>query len=245
MEVAFFPFLRTPPRPPPLPRPHQLKRSCFLRRETCQVSIVDIGCGFGGLTVALSELFPDKGVLGMEIRMKVNSGRSRGRVSLAITHPRRRALNSLVFHRRFCGACVTAHLGSIFRRPVIDLSFEAWSFALFFLSICPESPTRCALFMQHFRQRVPPPFPIQTFFPPFFFFGFSAAAHTFNAFQKKAKKRRLILSDLILWTPQGVWIRATPGRGSSEGAPGAVPERIGAEDQFDAGALVGGKQHSC
>lgn len=39
-----------------------------------QVSIVDVGCGFGGLTVALSELFPDKGVLGMEIRMKVSCG---------------------------------------------------------------------------------------------------------------------------------------------------------------------------
>ena len=113
------------PRPPPLPRPHQLKRSCFLRLGTYHVSIVDIGCSFGGLTVALSEPFPDKGVLGMEIRMKVNRGRCRGRVSLAIAHPRRRALNNLVFHRRFCGACVTAHLGGIFHRPVIDLSFEA------------------------------------------------------------------------------------------------------------------------
>lgn len=35
------------------------------------MSIVDVGCGFGGLTVALSPLFPDKGVLGMEIRVKV------------------------------------------------------------------------------------------------------------------------------------------------------------------------------
>ena len=32
---------------------------------------MDVGCGFGGLTVALSPLFPDKGVLGMEIRVKV------------------------------------------------------------------------------------------------------------------------------------------------------------------------------
>lgn len=40
-------------------------------RPCAQVSIVDIGCGFGGLTVALSPLFPDKGVLGMEIRVKV------------------------------------------------------------------------------------------------------------------------------------------------------------------------------
>ena len=33
---------------------------------------MDVGCGFGGLTVALSPLFPDKGVLGMEIRVKVS-----------------------------------------------------------------------------------------------------------------------------------------------------------------------------
>ena len=35
------------------------------------VSILDIGCGFGGLTLALSKLFPEKLVLGMEIRAKV------------------------------------------------------------------------------------------------------------------------------------------------------------------------------
>jgi tRNA (guanine-N7-)-methyltransferase len=36
-----------------------------------QVSILDMGMGFGGLTVALAELFPEKLVLGMEIRAKV------------------------------------------------------------------------------------------------------------------------------------------------------------------------------
>jgi len=35
------------------------------------VTIVDVGMGFGGLTVALAALFPDKLVLGMEIRAKV------------------------------------------------------------------------------------------------------------------------------------------------------------------------------
>ena len=39
-----------------------------LRRE---VRHVDVGCGFGGLTVALAALFPDKLVLGLEIRAKV------------------------------------------------------------------------------------------------------------------------------------------------------------------------------
>jgi len=35
------------------------------------VRFIDIGCGFGGLTVGLSALYPDKLVLGMEIRAKV------------------------------------------------------------------------------------------------------------------------------------------------------------------------------
>eukprot|EP00752_Nemacystus_decipiens_P012755 g11295.t1 len=43
----------------------------YPNRPGLKVSIVDVGCGFGGLTVALSPLFPDKGVLGMEIRVKV------------------------------------------------------------------------------------------------------------------------------------------------------------------------------
>eukprot|EP01041_Mallomonas_annulata_P004511 gene4513-8966_t len=34
------------------------------------VNFIDIGCGFGGLTVGLSTLYPDKLVLGMEIRAK-------------------------------------------------------------------------------------------------------------------------------------------------------------------------------
>ena len=35
------------------------------------VRFLDVGCGFGGLTVALSGLFPDKVVLALEIRAKV------------------------------------------------------------------------------------------------------------------------------------------------------------------------------
>ncbi|CAC39323.1 tRNA (guanine-N(7)-)-methyltransferase [Schizosaccharomyces pombe] len=37
-----------------------------------KVEIVDIGCGYGGLTVALGPQFPDTLVLGMEIRMQVS-----------------------------------------------------------------------------------------------------------------------------------------------------------------------------
>ena len=35
------------------------------------MKFVDVGMGFGGLTVALAELYPKKLVLGMEIRAKV------------------------------------------------------------------------------------------------------------------------------------------------------------------------------
>jgi hypothetical protein len=37
----------------------------------CRPTIVDVGCGFGGLTVALALLFPQERSLGMEIRAKV------------------------------------------------------------------------------------------------------------------------------------------------------------------------------
>jgi tRNA (guanine-N7-)-methyltransferase len=35
------------------------------------VTIADIGCGYGGLTVSLAEEFPEKRILGMEIRVQV------------------------------------------------------------------------------------------------------------------------------------------------------------------------------
>lgn len=38
----------------------------------CKVDFADIGCGYGGLLVDLSPLFPDKLMLGMEIRVKVS-----------------------------------------------------------------------------------------------------------------------------------------------------------------------------
>jgi tRNA (guanine-N7-)-methyltransferase len=40
--------------------------------EVKQVEIVDIGCGFGGLLVSLATEFPDKLILGMEIRVQVS-----------------------------------------------------------------------------------------------------------------------------------------------------------------------------
>lgn len=38
---------------------------------TVRPDVLDIGCGFGGLTMALSPLLPDSNILGMEIRAKV------------------------------------------------------------------------------------------------------------------------------------------------------------------------------
>jgi len=40
-------------------------------KESSVPSVLDIGCGFGGLTVALSTILPDETILGMEIRAKV------------------------------------------------------------------------------------------------------------------------------------------------------------------------------
>ncbi|KAM9813226.1 tRNA (guanine-N(7)-)-methyltransferase [Neosynchiropus ocellatus] len=41
-------------------------------KGTPQVEFADIGCGYGGLLVELSPLFPDKLMLGLEIRVKVS-----------------------------------------------------------------------------------------------------------------------------------------------------------------------------
>ena len=39
------------------------------------VDFADVGCGFGGLTVRLAEAYPDKLVMGMELREKVTGER--------------------------------------------------------------------------------------------------------------------------------------------------------------------------
>ncbi|XP_058529543.1 tRNA (guanine-N(7)-)-methyltransferase isoform X2 [Ochotona princeps] len=42
------------------------------QRPQAQVEFADIGCGYGGLLVELSPLFPDTLILGLEIRVKVS-----------------------------------------------------------------------------------------------------------------------------------------------------------------------------
>lgn len=50
--------------------PHIFKENSS--EQTAQVEFADIGCGYGGLLVELSTLFPDQLMLGMEIRVKVS-----------------------------------------------------------------------------------------------------------------------------------------------------------------------------
>ncbi|TPX33416.1 hypothetical protein SeMB42_g07486 [Synchytrium endobioticum] len=57
---AFYPAFFPSPSATDVPLQHQK-----------QVEFADIGCGYGGLMIALSPLFPDKLILGMEIRDKV------------------------------------------------------------------------------------------------------------------------------------------------------------------------------
>ena len=39
---------------------------------TDNIRFADVGCGYGGLLVQLSPMFPDKLMLGLEIRVKVS-----------------------------------------------------------------------------------------------------------------------------------------------------------------------------
>jgi tRNA (guanine-N7-)-methyltransferase len=52
-----------------------------------QVEFADIGCGYGGLLIALSKLFPDKLALGMEIRVHVTEYVEKRIEALRVQHP--------------------------------------------------------------------------------------------------------------------------------------------------------------
>jgi len=72
----------------------------------CNVDFLDIGCGFGGLTVALAEAFPDKISMGLEIReqvtnyvgLRILAGRQAYRSALAA--------NNETLPHHFCNASV-------------------------------------------------------------------------------------------------------------------------------------------
>jgi tRNA (guanine-N7-)-methyltransferase len=54
-----------------------------------RVEFADIGCGYGGLSIALAELYPDRLVLGMEIRVKVTEYVRRKIEALRLKEPGR------------------------------------------------------------------------------------------------------------------------------------------------------------
>lgn len=69
-----YPFYLGPnnvPLPPAVAAASSSSSTSFQRSPLAEVRIADVGCGFGGMTVALGEIFPDKLVLGLEIRDKV------------------------------------------------------------------------------------------------------------------------------------------------------------------------------
>ncbi|EEC00549.1 tRNA (guanine-N(7)-)-methyltransferase, putative, partial [Ixodes scapularis] len=55
--------------------------------ETKQVEFADIGCGYGGLLVTLSPMFPDTYMVGMEIRVKVSDYVQDRIKALRVQHP--------------------------------------------------------------------------------------------------------------------------------------------------------------
>ncbi|CAH1786765.1 unnamed protein product [Owenia fusiformis] len=55
--------------------------------DVSRVEFADIGCGYGGLLVSLSPMFPDKLMLGMEIRVKVSDYVQDRVKALRIKHP--------------------------------------------------------------------------------------------------------------------------------------------------------------
>eukprot|EP00455_Lapot_gusevi_P046607 TRINITY_DN6157_c0_g2_i1.p1 TRINITY_DN6157_c0_g2~~TRINITY_DN6157_c0_g2_i1.p1 ORF type:complete len:271 (-),score=74.71 TRINITY_DN6157_c0_g2_i1:20-778(-) len=76
LSVGDFVYPRTPEEvdwhrhyPDFYPEPSQQNQEVEVKRP--EVKIADVGCGFGGLLVSLSPLFPEKLILGMEIRVKV------------------------------------------------------------------------------------------------------------------------------------------------------------------------------
>ncbi|KAM4643978.1 tRNA (guanine-N(7)-)-methyltransferase [Amazona ochrocephala] len=101
--AALFPDFFPPDAPPGQPRP--------------RVETLDVGCGYGGLLVALSGLFPQELALGLELRPRV----------AAFTAQRIRALRAAAPARCRNVACVRGnamkHLPHFFRRAQLRRMF--------------------------------------------------------------------------------------------------------------------------
>lgn len=55
--------------------------------ESVSVEFVDIGCGYGGLLVTLSKMYPNTLMLGLEIRVKVSDYVMDRIAALRLQHP--------------------------------------------------------------------------------------------------------------------------------------------------------------
>jgi tRNA (guanine-N7-)-methyltransferase len=58
-----------------------------ITESTPKVEFADLGCGYGGLLIALATLFPEKLMLGMEIRKKVEDYVHNKIIALRQNHP--------------------------------------------------------------------------------------------------------------------------------------------------------------
>uniref|UniRef100_A0A1B6C0T8 tRNA (guanine-N(7)-)-methyltransferase n=2 Tax=Clastoptera arizonana TaxID=38151 RepID=A0A1B6C0T8_9HEMI len=71
--------------------PHYIKGTTHNSQSdqdsTTKVHFADIGCGYGGLLITLSEMFPEKLSLGMEIRVKVSDYVMDKIAALRVQHP--------------------------------------------------------------------------------------------------------------------------------------------------------------
>ena len=47
-------------------------KEVFLRNENARVEIADVGCGFGGLLVALAQVYPDTLLLGKQLSYRTS-----------------------------------------------------------------------------------------------------------------------------------------------------------------------------
>ncbi|XP_021906336.1 tRNA (guanine-N(7)-)-methyltransferase [Carica papaya] len=65
----------------------QIFPSSELAEKSKKVEFADVGCGFGGLLISLSTLFPETLMIGMELRDKVTEYVKERILALRVTHP--------------------------------------------------------------------------------------------------------------------------------------------------------------
>ena len=100
-----------------------IEHPCFYEEERKyalegkNVSIVDIGCGYGGLLFALAPLFPDKLIIGMEIRDKLVNYVADKIKAMRTTEPENYS------HVGVVRTNTMRHLGQYFPKESLDIIF--------------------------------------------------------------------------------------------------------------------------